>query len=297
MKKILTATIIPSMVLAMGLGVTSGSVSAAENENSKSKIEQTTQTLSKNDIKSFKNSKSKVEQTTQTLSKKDIKSLKEFFKTYKISKTTQDRLIEKLNKGKIWDSLKKDQEPVSVSEIEVSEEVVETIATYNDGSIVVTVVEKAEIIEEVNTPNDRPGIVRPGIVTPGIATPGIATPGTITPYAVSPGTTTGGSGYMNHKGAKAYVYYGVANAHFYADFTIVNGGNDYITRVYNYKIVGIGGTATYDNLAITRKTESLSGKASAKLDFTFVAYGGASSTTCWLRLNVGANTYGTTYSY
>lgn len=238
MKKILIATIL-SIVLTMGLGVASGSVSASE-----------------------------IEQTTHTLSNDDIKSLKEFFKTYKVSKDTQYLLIDKLNKGELWDSLK-GQEPVSVSEIEVRKDVVETIATYNDGSIVVSGFEP-DITEEVAV---------------------------VSPFAVDPGTVTGGSGYTNHKGAKVYVYVGVANAHFYSDFTLVNGGNDYISSVYDYKIVGIGGAATYNNLAITKKTESLDGKASAKLDFTWIAFNGSTSATCWLRLNVGGDTYGSTYSY
>jgi len=215
-----------------------------------------------------------IEESSQSLTTENIQSLNEFLTTYNVDEKTQNNLIAKLKKGEVWDSIKKGQEPVSTYEKTTEEDVIETISTFKDGSITVTTLE--------------PNIVE---FTKPAPSEGIST------RAVSPGTVTGGSGYKSFKKAKAYVYSGIANAHFYADFTIVQGGNDYITRVYDYKIIGIGGTASYDNLKITRKTENLDGKASAKLDFTWAAFNGGGSSTCWLKLNVGKDSYSTSYSY
>ncbi|MER7521346.1 MULTISPECIES: hypothetical protein [unclassified Streptomyces] len=216
-----------------------------------------------------------VVEQSQQITAEDIASLKEFLTSYNVDETTQDQLITKLKNGEVWDSIKQGQEPVNTVEKTTEENGVETISTFKDGSIAVTTLEPTivEFTEKAPT-------------TGGFST-----------FAVSPGTVTSGSGYKNFKKAKAYVYTGIANAHFYADFTIVQGGNDYISRVYDYKIVGIGGTASYDNLKITRKTENLNGKASAKLDFTWVAFNGATSSTCWIKLFVGKDSYSTDYSY
>lgn len=260
-KKLIAATIIPSMVLSMGLGLNSGSVSAAETEPVKSNLEQ----------------------TSQALSSEDIKSLNEFFNTYNVKEETQNQLIAKLKKGKIWDSIKKDEKPVSTYEVpsKENENIVETVSIYKDGSISVAAIEPT-IVEDFSSE---------------IPTNGTNGTNTITPYAVNPGTVTGGSGYKNYTKAKAYVYSGIANAHFYANFTLIQGGYDKITNVYDYKIVGVGGTTSYDSLRITRATETSTYKASAKLDFTWVAFNGSSSSTCWLKLNVGRDSYGTTHSY
>lgn len=254
-KKIIAATVIPSMVLTMGLGLNSSFVSASETELVQSNLEQ----------------------TSQVLSNEDIKSLNEFFNTYNVKEETQNQLIAKLKKGELWDSINKNENPVGTYEVpsKENENIVETVSTYKDGSISVAAVEPT-IVEDFSS--EIPTNI-------------------ITPFAVDPGTVTGGSGYKNFQKAKAYVYAGVANAHFYANFTLVQGGYDKISNVYDYKIVGVGGTASYDNLKITRATETSSNKASAKLDFTWNAFNGASSTTCWLKLNVGKDTYGTTYSY
>jgi len=250
-RKFITGLAIPALVVAIGVGGNNDVANAKEITNE---------------------SVIAVEKSHYSLPSEDVQSLKEFLSAYNVEETTQKNLIDKLERGEIWDSIT-GQEPVSTYEITKENDAVETISTFADGSIVVSTIE--------------PTIVE---VVP-------ASEVNVNPLAVDPGTITSGSGYKSFKKAKAYVYSGIANAHFYADFTIVNGGNDYITRVYDYKIVGIGGGATYDDLRIVRPTENLSGKASAKLDFTYVAFNGAGSTTCWLKLFVGNDSYSTDYSY
>lgn len=139
---------------------------------------------------------------------------------------------------------------------------------YKDGSIVVTSVDY-ESVEEVS----------------------------IAPRAVSPGTVTSGSGYKNYKKAKVYYNSGIANAHFYANFTIVQGGNDYISSVYDKKVTAFGGTASEISLNLTRSKETLDNKASAKLSFNFVNFNNTASTSCWLKLSVGKDSYSETHSF
>lgn len=199
------------------------------------------------------------------ISQEDINELTTFLNNYNVDKKVQMNLIKKLNDGEIWDSLKKDQKAIHSYEIQTNG-ITEKVEQYQDGSIVVTSVDY-ESAEE------------------------------ITPFAVSPGTVTGGSGYKNFKKAKVYYNAGIANAHFYADFTIVFGGNDYISRVYDHKVSAVGGSANDIQLKLTRSKETLDNKASAKLSFNYINFNNTGSISCWLKLTVGKDKYTETHSY
>lgn len=203
----------------------------------------------------------------RSLTKEEKVELKSFFDQYNVEKNVQNKLIKKLNDGELWDSLKGNQEIVKVKEVE-TETGFEKIETYEDGSIIVSTVDSKELVEVSVEEKDEFGT-----------------------YAVSPGTVTSGSGYKTFRGAKVYVKSGIANCHFFANFTILNSGMDYISSAYDHSITTIGGTYSDDKLSITRSKETLDYRAEAKLSFKFEAYSGAGAQTVWIKLNVGRNAY------
>jgi len=211
-----------------------------------------------------------------SLSSEDTMELKTFFSKYEVNNVTQEKLINKFNEGRAWDSLDQNSQPVLTYTVS-NDGQKELVSTYKDGSILVSAIDPALVefnVPEIPTSEKSLKIVKDG-----------------PSRAVDPGTVTGGSGYKSYKKAKVYSSSGIVSAYFYANFTIVQGGKDYISSVYDYKLTGIGGTATVDNFRIVRKTETLDNKASAKLDFTFAPFNGTASTTCWLKLFVGGDKY------
>lgn len=215
-----------------------------------------------------------INQEQTQISQNDIIQLKTFLNDYGVNQKTQNTLLNKLESGEIWDSLKKNEKPTHSYETE-NNDVTEKVEVYKDGSIIVTSINYEEV-EEVNEISENK---------------------LISPLAVSPGTVTGGSGYKNFKKAKVYYNSGIANAHFYANFTIVFGGNDYISNVYDQKVTAIGGSASDISLKRTRAKETLDNKASAKLSFNFTNFNNTGSTTAWLKLFVGKDSYSESHSF
>nr|WP_012390448.1 DUF5626 family protein [Exiguobacterium arabatum]CAQ35228.1 hypothetical protein [Exiguobacterium arabatum] len=254
MKKIVGGLMIPVLTLSLTTGI--GSVQASENQSS---VEKATEVKGNINIPA-----------------EEIVSLKEFLAIYNVDVVTQEKLINKLENGEIWDSLKPNVEPIDFIQNSDKAGNIEQIEIYADGSVAATTIE-------------------PTTVETFEATPSV--PGMIQPMTVTPGTVTGGSGYKAYKKAQVRKNIGVADAYFYADFTLVQGGMDFIQRVYDYKLVGKGGTTTFTGLKITRAKETQDYKASAKLDFNFVAYDGLGSVSCWLKLFVGKDSYSSAYSY
>ncbi|MDX1770185.1 MAG: hypothetical protein R3328_01535 [Planococcaceae bacterium] len=211
------------------------------------------------------------QQEKKEMSKDDIKQLKMFFDEYGVEKQIQNSLILKLKKGIPWDSIKPESEIVSSEEI-VSETETQVIQKFKDGSISVQTLETPAVQVEDNISTDNNESI-------------------FTPLSVTGGTVTTGTGYRTVRGAKVKVETGICNAWFYADFTTLYGAMDRITSVYDSTVVGIGGTTNSDTLNIVRATETLDNKAEAKLNFQFVAFGGAGSSTVWLKLLVGKDTY------
>lgn len=245
MRKIATS----ALALSLLLGANNGIVNASESTTS------TTNTV----------------QEHTEIPQEDIIQLKSFLNSYDVSQETQNALIEKLNTGNLWDSIKEGEKPTHSYEVQTND-IIEKVEVYKDGSIVVTSIDY-EDVEEV-TENEL-----------------------ITPFGVSPGTITSGTGYKNFKKAKVYYSNGLGNAYFYADFTIVQGGNDYISQVYDYSLKTLGGTASEVSLKINRAKETLDYRAEAKLSFIYTAFNNAGSTTCWLKLNVGRDSYSETHSF
>lgn len=75
---------------------------------------------------------------------------------------------------------------------------------------------------------------------------------------------------------------------FFADYTFVQGGDDYISKVYDGYGKVIGGSMELPELSIKQKSENVSGPAEAeiKTQINYVANTGYSET-AWLKLHVG----------
>lgn len=191
---------------------------------------------------------------------KDEESLKIFLRENEVSEDVIDNLINKIEDGEVWDCLKeefKDITPISVQNS--GNGFLQSKYVYPDGSIRISI----QPSEETN----------------------------ITARSVGGGSWSGGSGYKNCKGGKVAEYTGIANVWFYADFTIVQGGDDYISRVYDYSILTFGGDYKLELFERTRPSEGYGDNAEAKLQFKYLAYGGSGSATCWLKLVVGNDKY------
>lgn len=206
----------------------------------------------------------------QKLYDEGILQVKDFLNQYGVTESTQNELIEKINNGQILDSMKEGAEAVSVYKINNSD-VVETVAVYPDGSISVTGIEpnNDEFREHDN----------------------------ITPFAIEGGSIISGSGYTGYKDRRVYHNTGIINAQFQADYTIVNGGNDFISNVYDEKIMVFLGNHSNTNLKIVRRTETLDNPAQAKLSFDLKYYTGAFSGNVFLQLFVGNNRAYTKHSW
>lgn len=71
------------------------------------------------------------------LSHEDVTQLREFFSENHVAQESQTKLLDKLDKGEMWDSLKPDSVPVSSATEEVNGQNV-TVDRYQDGSIAVS---------------------------------------------------------------------------------------------------------------------------------------------------------------
>lgn len=182
-----------------------------------------------------------------------------FFNKYDVDKKVQANLINKYNKGILWDSLKEGELPIR-SEKKEFENYTETVDVYNDGSIIVTSMSEGEITEVTENEEE-----------------------TLSVLSVTPGTVTSGSGYTSHKGARVYVSGGLTFASFLADFTLVRNGNDYIGAVYK----AVGGI--YTSPVLNRKYETSTSRARAYLPYRYTYAGTTYSKT--LTLYVGKDTY------
>jgi hypothetical protein len=79
-------------------------------------------------------------------------------------------------------------------------------------------------------------------------------------------------------------------AEFYADFVLVNGGDDYISKVYDYAIAMVG-TYSLTSFGINKAREDISGPAYATLEWEGTTLENLFTTTFRLRLYVGNDGY------
>lgn len=93
------------------------------------------------------------------------------------------------------------------------------------------------------------------------------------------GGSSCGSGYCTYYGLKVEGGNGVVDASFYADYTLVTGGYDYINDVYQPQVrAQIGTIEDINGPTILRKYETQSQSARAYLQWTYKPYHTGSAT-------------------
>ncbi|ENQ3081232.1 hypothetical protein ACEOWG_004598 [Bacillus cereus] len=177
-------------------------------------------------------------------------------------KKVQDKLIEKVKKGQMLDSINPEKQALGVKE-KINETT--TITTYPDGSKEVSGVDysQAKFYDDKGNEVERPQ------------------------DSISGGTWTSGSGYACVKGAKVYRQnYGQFSAEYYADFCYHNGAYDKLDRVYGRIIDASGGSYSIENEGVFRTWETSTYSAYGGVKFNYTSSSGGSGTK-YLYIRVG----------
>lgn len=102
--------------------------------------------------------------------------------------------------------------------------------------------------------------------------------GSVSVQTVSPGSgTVCGTGYCDYQNTKVSKSTGIVNASFLANFTVVNGGYDYISTVWNQQVTTILSTYSGLSLSITRPSASYSYSAQASMTWLYISAVGATN--------------------
>lgn len=177
---------------------------------------------------------------TTTLTAEERAGIEQNMDSLGIGDATQEELVEKLERGELLDSFDPDAEPINT--IPVDEQGFESvIRVYEDGS---------RTRSDVETGSGYPG----GLTTRGIS--GCATK-----------SFSGGSNKTNCLVKISTVLY---TASFRANYTLVNGGNSYISKVYNEGCFGVN--CNIETFRIVKKTADLNGPAKAEMRIQVGAY-------------------------
>lgn len=189
--------------------------------------------------------------------------IREALSELNISDEVQNNLILKLKNGEIWDCMDKSQvAQIPEGYFNVSLDNPVARYTFPDGSVI----EHSLDISDSKIDFD----------------------GAISTCGIVNGSVSSGSGYMSITGARISTQKGFMGIGFYADFTHVNRGYDYISNVYD-PYVKIVGSCSDPVLEITQPRENASGPACAKVS-TQASYGVGDYSytgTEWLKLYVG----------
>jgi len=206
-------------------------------------------------------------ETKAKLTKEEEQIVKDFLINNDVDDYTISRLIDKLNRGEVWDCVKEEYKDIQPSYTQRFENVIIKKYEYPDGSVKVN---------EVVLPAQKNMMysARSSFFN-----------------SIGGGDWHSGTGYRTCTGAKVSMKTGFVNASFLADFTIVNGGYDEIHEVYDEVIFVVGGTFSDVNLSINRPKETYNKPAQATLRFTYTAINGVSSTYGYIRLNLDDDNY------
>ena len=163
--------------------------------------------------------------------------LTEFLSEYGVAPATQQALVVKLRSGTVLDSMT-EASPVSTDTSE-SDAATKTIETFQDGSIRVTSVQKAKPAPDPGTISTRAGIAEC--------------------------TQSGDDNHQWNKNCSIERWDGIITQRFYANFTYVTPGYDYIDSVWGatYQVWGAN-SASQTYFGITKKTEDAAGPAVAE---------------------------------
>lgn len=176
-----------------------------------------------------------------------------------VDKKTQEKLIEKLNRGELLDSMK----PENMKKITKN---IDTISLVNNGP-------KTYVFEDGSR-----AVVGSELVQPN----------KLQPNKLQPQASVG------YHTIKSYINFVVVNSSFKTDFRTVKGSyNDYIIKSYSPSVSVIGGSYKNKKLTITRKNETKNYRAHSELNFDYKYFDGKISSSGTLHFYVGRGTYET----
>ena len=190
--------------------------------------------------------------TTLTIAQK--MEMREEFIKIGVASEDVDELVEKVQNGEMLDSMKKEYENISPSEISYNDGFKTEKYIYPDGSVKVVGIDT----KDANVFTGQ----------------------------LSGGNYTSGSGYYVWRGVKVFATWGIVTASFYANIegTKTMGR---INKIYDYGITVIGGTWSDVSFTITRSNAtSTSVPAEARLYFVASAVDQLAMSTFYLRLYV-----------
>ncbi|MDR3597842.1 hypothetical protein [Clostridium sp.] len=172
------------------------------------------------------------------LTEENKESLDNWLSQYNVDSNTKALLLEKLEKGQLWDSVTSSS-PIKTEKLDENT----SKNTYADGSISITG------------------------VTDGSVKSTSSKKGDISLDDVDGGKTESGSGYVNHTYSKVSEDLGLINAYFYADYTFVQGGDDYIDDAYDEYVHSNVISISNVSLSVNRPKETYNHAAEATLKF------------------------------
>ncbi|MFJ4167783.1 hypothetical protein ACIPY5_19700 [Microbacterium sp. NPDC089698] len=164
--------------------------------------------------------------------------LTEFLSEYGVAPDTQQALVVKLRSGTVLDSMT-EASPVS-TDTSASDAATKTIETFQDGSIRVTSVEKPKPAPDPGTISTRGG-------------------------GFGECSQSGDENHQWNKNCSIERWDGIITQHFYANFTYVTPGYDYIDSVWGatYQVWGAS-SASQTYFGITKQYEDAAGPAVAE---------------------------------
>lgn len=189
-------------------------------------------------------------------------------------------VVERYDNGIMPDSVAGASDVVSEASVPV-ENGEATVSTYADGSVSVAGYQTA--------PGDfeLPGTEGDPIVDP--------TSGMIGTRAIQGCRTSGGSGYRTFRDCAVSGSNKLIHMGFHADYTLVQGGYDYISKVYSpfQACVGFVCDTPYESKTIKKETSSTLAYSRYYMRYT-IANGGSNTARLWLR--VGENRTSTKFA-
>ncbi len=179
-----------------------------------------------------------------------------------ITQKTQSKLIQKLERGQVWDSMNPDM---------ISKVPANALTPTENSPIKRFVFPDGSVIQVEMSPNNTPESES---------------------HLFMAMSSSSGSGYYSYTDKKISITSGLVGYGFYADFTLVNGSYDYISDVYDPFVNVIGGSGSINSLNIDRSTETSTRPATATLSVQVDFAGGvAASGTHILKFEVSNDSY------
>lgn len=221
----------------------------------------------------------------EKLTDKQEKQIRSVKKNYP-NKDTQKKLIEKVKKGEIFDSINPEKRHLGKTKNLFTDTTDTTITEFPDGSITKDSIDfsEATFYDENGKKVENP------FITP-------KTSDNIAINSISGGTWSSGSGYKCVRGAKVdhdnYSQYG---ASFKAGWCHVTGGYDYITNIYE---TAVWSDFEFDiiNSGVFRTKETLDYTAYGGIKFSVKPSETSGMSTEYLYLRVAKDTYYQSDSY